>query len=99
MFNVVRSELRKLRRPTLFFGTMGAVVFFSGLFSALLYLLIDSPQGNADRGRVITREVLALSSGGVQGFANVGGFLGIIALCVFAAQTAQEYTYGTLRNL
>jgi ABC-type transport system involved in multi-copper enzyme maturation permease subunit len=25
--------------------------------------------------------------------------LGIIALCVFAAQTAQEYTYGTLRNL
>ena len=99
MINVVRAELRKLRRPTLFFGTMGAVVFFSGLFSALLYLLIDSPQGNADRGRVITREVLALSSGGVQGFANVGGFLGIIALCVFAAQTAQEYTYGTLRNL
>jgi ABC-type transport system involved in multi-copper enzyme maturation permease subunit len=99
MFNVIRAELRKLRRPTLFLGTMGAVVFFSGLFSALLYLLIDSPQGNADRGRVISREVLALSSGGVQGFANVGGFLGIIALCVFAAQTAQEYTYGTLRNL
>ena len=99
MFNVIRAELRKLRRPTLFLGTMGAVVFFSGLFSALLYLLIDSPQGNADRGRVISREVLALASGGVQGFANVGGFLGIIALCVFAAQTAQEYTYGTLRNL
>jgi len=99
MLNVIKAELRKLRRPTLFFGTMGAVVFFSGLFSALLYLLIDSPQGNADRGRVVTREVLALASGGVQGFANVGGFLGIIALCVFAAQTAQEYTYGTLRNL
>jgi ABC-type transport system involved in multi-copper enzyme maturation permease subunit len=99
MLNVINAELRKLRRPTLFFGTMGAVVFFSGLFSALLYLLIDSPQGNADRGRVISREVLALASGGVQGFANVGGFLGIIALCVFAAQTAQEYTYGTLRNL
>ena len=99
MLNVIKAELRKLRRPTLFFGTMGAVVFFSGLFSALLYLLIDSPQGNADRGRVISREILALASGGVQGFASVGGFLGIIALCVFAAQTAQEYTYGTLRNL
>ena len=99
MFNVIRAELRKLRRPTLFLGTMGAVVFFSGLFSALLYLLIDSPQGNADRGQVISREVLALASGGVQGVASVGGFLGIIALCVFAAQTAQEYTYGTLRNL
>lgn len=99
MLNVIQSELRKLRRPTLFLGTMGAVLFFSALFSALLYLLIDSPQGNADRGQVISREVLALSSGGVQGFASVGGFLGIIALCVFAAQTAQEYTYGTLRNL
>lgn len=99
MINVVKSELRKLRRPTLFLGTMGAVVFFSALFSALLFLLIDSPQGNSDRGRTVSREVLGLASGGVQGFASVGGFLGIIALCVFAAQTAQEYTYGTLRNL
>ena len=99
MWNVAFAELRKLRRPTLFFGTMGAVVFFSGLFSSLLFLLIDSPQGNSDRGRTVGREVLGLATGGVQGFTSVGGFLGIIALCVFAAQTAQEYTYGTLRNL
>jgi ABC-2 type transport system permease protein len=32
MWNVALSELRKLRRPTLFLGTMGAVVFFIGLF-------------------------------------------------------------------
>jgi ABC-type transport system involved in multi-copper enzyme maturation permease subunit len=48
---------------------------------------------------MVGREVLSLATGGVQGFSSVGGFLGIIALCVFAAQTAQEYTYGTLRNL
>jgi ABC-type transport system involved in multi-copper enzyme maturation permease subunit len=35
----------------------------------------------------------------VIGLSNVGSLLGIIAYCVFAAQTAQEYTYGTLRNL
>jgi len=99
MWNVAFAELRKLRRPTLFLGTMGAVVFFSGLFSALLFLLIDSPDGNSDRGRTVSREVLGLATGGVQGFSSVGGFLGIIALCVFAAQTSQEYTYGTLRNL
>ena len=99
MWNVAFSELRKLRRPSLFFGTMGAVAFFSALFSSLLFLLIDSPDGNSDRGRTVGREVLGLASGGVQGFSSVGGFLGIIALCVFAAQTAQEYTYGTLRNL
>ena len=57
MFNVVSAELRKLRRPTLFLGTMAAVVFFSGLFSALLFLLIDSPQGNSDRGQVVGREL------------------------------------------
>lgn len=99
MWNVARAELRKLRRPSLFLGTMSAVVFFSALFSSLLFLLIDSPDGNSDRGRMVSREVLALATGGVQGFSSVGGFLGIIALCVFAAQTAQEYTYGTLRNL
>ena len=99
MWRVALSELRKLRRPTLFLGTMGAVVFFSALFSSLLFLLIDSPDGNSDRGRTVGREVLGLATGVVQGFSNVGGFLGIIALCVFAAQTAQEYTYGTLRYI
>jgi ABC-type transport system involved in multi-copper enzyme maturation permease subunit len=99
MLNVIKAELRKLRRPTLFFGTMGAAIFFTGLITSFIYLMIDSPQGNGDRGRSISREVLTLASGSVNGFASVGGFLGIIALCVFAAQTAQEYTYGTLRNL
>ncbi len=99
MWNVVFSELRKLRRPTLLIGTMGAVIFFSGLFSSLLFLLIDSRDGNSDRGRTVGRSVLGLATGGAEGFNRVGGFLGIIALCVFSAQTAQEYTYGTLRNL
>ena len=42
---------------------------------------------------------LELSSGVSTGFSNSAGLLGLVALCVFAAQTAQEYTYGTLRNL
>ena len=99
MFNVVSAEVRKLRRTTLFLGTMGSALFFTGLITSFVYLMIDSPEGNGDRGRTISREVLGLASGSVNSFAGVGGFLGIIALCVFAAQTAQEYTYGTLRNL
>jgi ABC-type transport system involved in multi-copper enzyme maturation permease subunit len=99
MFNVVRAELRKLRRPTLFFGTIGSAIFFTGLITSFIYRNIDSPQGNGDRGSTISREVLGLAGGSVNGFASVGWFLGVIALCVFAAQTAQEYTYGTLRNL
>ena len=99
MIRIVRAEWRKLRRPTLFLGTNGAALFFTGLTSTFLYLMIDSEQGNADRGRQVGREVLELAGGSVYGFASVGGLLGVIALCVFAAQTAQEYTYGTLRNI
>jgi ABC-2 type transport system permease protein len=99
MMRVIFAEWRKLRRPTLFLGTLGAALFFTGLTTTFLYLMIDSEQGNSDRGRQVGREVLQLASGSAYGFASVGGLLGIIALCVFAAQTAQEYTYGTLRNL
>jgi ABC-type transport system involved in multi-copper enzyme maturation permease subunit len=99
MFKVFFAEWRKLRRPTLFFGTFAAALFFNGLITSFIYLMIDSPQGNGDRGRTITRDVLALAGGSVTGFASIGGLLGIIVLCVFAAQSAQEYTYGTLRNL
>jgi ABC-type transport system involved in multi-copper enzyme maturation permease subunit len=99
MMRVIFAEWRKLRRPTLFFGTLGAALFFTGLTTTFLYLMIDSHRGNSDRGRQVSREILNLASGSVYGFASVGGLLGIIALCVFAAQTAQEYTYGTFRNL
>lgn len=97
--SVFKAEWRKLRRPTLFLGTMLASAGLTGLVTSLLFLLIDSPQGNSDRGNVISREILQLPSGLTIGFSNAAGLLGIVALCVFAAQTAQEYTYGTLRNL
>ena len=99
MFKVFFAEWRKLRRPTLFLGTFAAALFFNGLITSFIYLMIDSPQGNSDRGQSVGRDVLGLASGSVNGFSSIGGLLGIIALCVFAAQSAQEYTYGTLRNL
>jgi ABC-type transport system involved in multi-copper enzyme maturation permease subunit len=99
MIRVFRSEWRKLRRPTLFAGTLGIVFGLSVLITALLFILLDSDGGNGPRGRIITRETLALPSGLYLGFTNFAGLLGTIALSVFAAQTALEYTNGTLRNL
>ena len=93
------AEWRKLRRPTFFLGTMGSVVFVTGLVTSLLFLLIDAKTGNADRGNRITREMLEVADGFTIGFNSASGLLGLVALSVFAAQTAQEYTYGTLRNL
>lgn len=99
MINVIRAELTKLRRPSLSISTVVAVTFVTGLVTSLLFLLVDSPEGNGERGTRISREVLELSSGISISFKNSAGLLGIVALCIFAAQTAQEYTYGTLRNL
>jgi ABC-2 type transport system permease protein len=93
------AEWRKLRRPTLLLGTLGSVIFVTGLVTSLLFLLIDAKTGNADRGNRITREMLQLSDGFTIGFRSASGLLGIVALSVFAAQTAYEYTHGTLRNL
>ncbi len=99
MFRVFSAEWVKLRRPTLLFGTLLAVGGLVAMVTSVIFLLIDDPGGNGDRGQVITREMLALPSGFSLTFSQSAGLLGLAALCVFAAQTAQEYTYGTLRNL
>jgi hypothetical protein len=93
VIRVISAELRKLRRPTLFLGTLGSVVGVTVLVTSLLYLLIDRPGGNAERGTFISREILSAANGLTIGFSASAGLLGIVALCVFAAQTAQEYTY------
>jgi ABC-2 type transport system permease protein len=99
MIRVFLAEWRKLRRPSLFIATMAAVVGASGLVTSLLFLLIDSRQGNARQGQIIDRTTLELPHGLSLGFSSSAGLLGLIALCIFASQTAQEYTHGTLRNL
>ena len=99
MLRVIAAELRKLRRPSLSLSTILTVIGTSSLVTSLLFLLIDSPQGNAREGQRISRDILQSPSGVVIGFNNSATLLGIVALCIFAAQTAQEYTYGTLRNL
>ena len=99
MINVIKAEIIKLRRPSLSLSTIAAVTFVTGLITSLLFLLVDSPEGNGERGTRISRQVLELSTGVSVSFKNSAGLLGIVALCIFAAQTAQEYSYGTLRNL
>lgn len=99
MINVFFAEWRKLRRPPLFIGTMVAVVGVSALVTSLLFLMIDSVQGDSRREQMANRATLELPMGVSVGFAASAGLLGLVALCIFASQTAQEYTYGTLRNL
>lgn len=99
MIRVFVAEWRKLRRPVLFIGTMLTVVGFTALITSLLFLMIDSARGNGREGQIVNRMTLELPHGLSVGFSSAAGFLGLIALCIFASQTAQEYTHGTLRNL
>ena len=99
MIYVFRAELRKLKRPTLSLPTLLAASGLTALTTSLLYLLIDSPRGNGREGVRVTSDLLSRPDGIVYGFKEAATLLGVIALCVFAAQTAQEYTYGTLRNI
>jgi len=99
MIRVVIAELRKLRRPTLLLGTIATVGGLSALFTSIIFLMIDSENGNSERGERVSAEELSQAMGLIYGFRLVGVFLGIVALCIFASQTAQEYSLGTLRNL
>jgi len=99
MLNVTRAELRKLRRPTLLYSTILVVMLLTGLFTTIIFLRIGTAHGPNRRGDMIDASILSQPQGLVYGFKIVAFFLGITALCVFASQTAQEYTLGTLRNL
>lgn len=99
MFNVMRAELRKLRRPTLLISTILVVSALTALFTSIVFLRVNSGQSNGRRGEVVSALTLSQPAGLVYGFKIVSFFLGITALCVFASQTAQEYSLGTLRNL
>jgi len=95
----MRAELRKLRRPTLLVSTILVVAALTALFTSIVFLRANSGQANGQRGEIISPAILSSPLGLVYGFKIVSFFLGITALCVFASQTAQEYTLGTLRNL
>jgi ABC-type transport system involved in multi-copper enzyme maturation permease subunit len=99
MINVIRAEMRKLRRPTLLLSTMAIVTLLTVLFTFLTFWRVGNPDGNGRRGEIVTAQFLSTPHGLVYGFNIVAFLLGIVALCIFASQTAQEYTYGTLRNL
>lgn len=99
---VIASELLKLRRPALLWGTLGAVAASSALVNYIIFAVLDEP-GMEDDGRpgaeLATRAALQTSRGIAVGFGASAGLLGVVALSIFAAQTALEYSNGTLRNL
>ena len=99
MIRVIRAEWRKLRRPTLFLGTIGVTGLLISLFTYLLFKSTQPGERSRDPENTFSPEMFQTTSGAVLTLAQTTFFIGTIAYSVFAAQTSQEYTYGTIRNL
>jgi ABC-2 type transport system permease protein len=100
----------KLRRPALLGGTYAAIASLTGLFTTLLFTTAQDLPGGAQGGSGggpggggpgagVGLADLAASGGATEGLANAVTLLGVVALCVAAAQIAGEHTQGTIRNL
>ncbi len=105
MLNAYRSEWVKLKRPSLFFGTYGAIAAITVLATVITFATAGhafghgTGQGPGGAGVAISFRQLAQSNGLTIGITGAGTVLGVIAFAVAAAQTAGEYSLGTLRNL
>ena len=89
MINVWRSEIRKLLRPRFIFSNVLVVVILQCAFTVTMYLKANANLAND----------LSKSTGLFFGTRSIAAFLGVIGFCIFAANFAQEYGYGTLKNL
>ena len=89
MFNVVAAELRKMKRPSIVLSTFAIIGTLSIGMTGFIFL-----SKNKDTWAVVSK-----FDGPTYSYSMVTSFMGYVALTIFASQTAQEYTFGTLRNL
>ncbi len=101
MFRMFRSTWITLRRPRMLWGTYGIVAALSATITAVIFLSASSTPPTDTRGpdAGVTLQSLALGSGFLKGLTSSVTLLGLISLCVAAAQVAAGYNNGTLRNL
>ena len=89
MYRVWRSEVRKLSRPRFLLSNFLVAIALQTIFTVTLFLKAE--------GSIVTD--LNKSSGLFFSTKSISAFLGIISFCIFAASFAQEYGFGTLKNL
>jgi ABC-type transport system involved in multi-copper enzyme maturation permease subunit len=103
MYPSFLASWTKLRRPALLWGTYGALAVVSALVTTLIFVNAGvapaATQGGDGPDRAVSLASLAESTGLLSGLTFSVMFIGIVALCVAAAQLAGEYTQGTLRTL
>lgn len=96
-----RSEWVKLRRPALLAGTYLTLTGLAALLTVLVFARARTtlPPPGEHHDFTVTLSRLAQPSGLVHGFSQAALLLGVVAFGVAAAQIANEYGWGTLRQL
>jgi hypothetical protein len=90
------SEWTKLKRKTLLLSTFLGLAVAA---SAFVILLFANAHAHGNGGGLPTLQQLARPNGLVVGVTRATMLLGIVAFGIAAAQTASEYSLGTLRQL
>ena len=101
MTRSIRSELLKLRRPSVLFGGGGAMLAFALLATVLAFLTAKTGPVRPTNGNdiVITLSQLSSAGGLTRGFSIAAGFIGLLVFVVFLTSVTSEYSQGTLRVL
>ena len=99
MIGVFRSEWVKLRRPAYLWVPLGITFGFTTLFTVVGILnAVLVPDPRSERTPMLVSD-LTNPHGAVQIANSIYGLIAMIALVIFAAAVATEYTHGTIRNL
>ena len=93
-----RSEWVKLQRRTLLVGTYLSLMAIAAFFTVLVFARAGQPS-RGDRDRFVSLAELAQADGLVRGLNRAAVLLGIVAFGIAAAQMANEFTLGTIRQL
>lgn len=94
------SEWTKLKRKTLFLSAFVGLAVAASAFVILLFSQAPATAAAAGPGPGLpSLQVLARPNGLIVGVSRAVMLLGIVAFGIAAAQTASEYSLGTLRQL
>lgn len=97
-----RSEWIKLSRPSMWLGFGGAMVGFTLLFTALVFVDVAGTDVGLDdsaAGDFVSATVLSTADGALFSVTRLASFLGVFALALFASNLAGEFSRGTIRSL
>jgi ABC-2 type transport system permease protein len=97
MIRSFKAELLKLRRRRVALVVAVGALAFAAIASTAVFLSATQTGGPRERGATI--ESLSQAGGATEAFATAVSFTGLVALVLFIANFAGEFSQGTFRTL